>query len=115
LSELFMRAFILRRVGLIASGVSDVVLLGSSHCQGTLRIREFLTRNGHPYTMLDLDRDAGVEELLARFHVNAADVPVVICRGDVVLRTPSNRPIADCQGFNDASAAATGRGLVRLR
>src|SRR6266540_1812023 len=71
LSTMFMRAFILRRVELIARGVSDVVVLGSRHCQGTLRIREFLTRNGHPYTMIDLDRDAGVEALLDRFHVGA--------------------------------------------
>src|SRR2546429_8627030 len=60
---------------------SDVVVLGSPHCKGTLRVREFLTRNGHPHTMLDLDRDAGVQELLDRFHVTAADIPVVItCR-----------------------------------
>src|SRR2546429_3483422 len=32
---------------------SDVVVLGSPHCKGTLRVREFLTRNGHPHTMLD--------------------------------------------------------------
>jgi hypothetical protein len=50
-----MRAFILRRVALISRGFGDVVLLGSNHCQGTIRIREFLTRNGHPYTMVDLD------------------------------------------------------------
>jgi len=112
LSEIFMRAFILRRVGLIASRVSDVVLLGSSHCQGTLRIREFLTRNGHPYTMLDLDREADVEALLARFHVSAADVPVVICRGDVVLRNPTNQQIADCLGFNDAIDQTQVRDLV---
>src|SRR6266536_411805 len=86
LSEILMRAFILRRVELIARGVSDVVVLGSRHCQGTLRIREFLTRNGHPYTMIDLDRDAGVEALLDRFHVSAADVPVVITCCEVVRR-----------------------------
>ncbi len=112
LSEVFMRAFILRRVGLIERGVGDVVLLGSSHCHGTLRIREFLTRNGHPYTMVDLDRDAGVEELLDRFHVSAADVPVVICRGDVVLRNPTNQQIADCLGFNDAIDQTHVRDLV---
>ena len=112
LSEILMRAFILRRAELIARGVGDVVLLGSAHCQGTLRIREFLTRNGHPYTVLDLDRDAGVEELLERFHVSAADVPVVICRGDVVLRNPTNRQIADCLGFNDAIDQTTIRDLV---
>lgn len=102
LSEILMRAFILRRVELIAHGVGDVVLLGSNHCQGTLRIREFLTRNGYPHTMLDLDREAAVQELLDRFHVTAADVPVVICRGTIVLRNPTNQQIADCLGFNDA-------------
>ena len=49
LGEILMRAFILRRVELIAQGVGDVVLAGSAYCQGTLRVKEFLTRNGHPY------------------------------------------------------------------
>ena len=49
LSELFMRAFILRRVGLIAAGQGDVVLLGSRHSAGTLRAAaSSSTRNGHP-------------------------------------------------------------------
>ena len=112
LNEIFMRAFILRRVELINRGVGDVVVLGSSHCQGTLRIREFLIRNGHPYTMVDLDNDAGVEELLGRFQVSAADVPVVICRGDVVLRNPSPQQIADALGFNDAIEKTHVRDLV---
>src|SRR6184192_183849 len=112
LNEIFMRAFILRRVELIARGVSDVVVLGSTHCQGTLRIREFLTRNGHPHTMLDLDRHAGVQELLDRFHVSAADVPVVITCGEVVLRNPSNQQIADALGFNDAIDQTQVRDLV---
>jgi thioredoxin reductase (NADPH) len=102
LSELFMRAFILRRVELIAHGLGDVVLVGSSHCSGTLRVKEFLTRNGHPYSYIDLDRDAGVQDLLDRFHVSTADVPVVICRGEVVLRNPTNQQIAACLGFNEA-------------
>src|SRR5881396_369094 len=113
LSAIFMRAFILRRVELIARGVSDVVILGSAHCQGTLRIREFLTRNGHPHTMLDLDRDAGgVQELLDRFHVTAADIPVVITCGEVVLKNPSNQQIADALGFNDAIDQTHVRDLV---
>jgi thioredoxin reductase (NADPH) len=100
LSDILMRAFILRRVELLARGVSDVVVLGSNHCQGTLRVREFLTRNGHPHTMLDLDREAAVQDLLDRFHITAADIPVLICRGSLVLRNPSNQQIADCLGFN---------------
>ena len=102
ISEIIMRAFILRRVELIAQGLGDVVLVGSNHCSGTLRVKEFLTRNGHPYAYIDLDRDADVQGLLDRFHVTAADVPVVICRGEVVLRNPTNQQIADCLGFNEA-------------
>lgn len=102
LSELIMRAFIVRRVELIAHGLGDVVLVGSNHCSGTLRVKEFLTRNGHPYSYIDLDRDADVQDLLDRFHIAAADVPVVICRGEVVLRNPTNQQIASCLGFNEA-------------
>src|SRR2546428_988617 len=102
LSELIMQAFILHRVELIARGFGNVVLLGSNHCAGTLRVKEFLTRNGHPYSYIDLDRDAGVQDLLDRFQVTAADVPVLICRGEVVLRNPTNRQIAGCLGFNEA-------------
>jgi thioredoxin reductase (NADPH) len=101
LSEIIMRAFILRRVELIAHGLGDVVLLGSNHCSATLRVKEFLTRNGHPYSYIDLDRDADVQGLLDRFHVTAADVPVLICRGEVVLRSPTNQQIADCLGYNE--------------
>src|SRR5256714_4613542 len=112
LSEILMRAFLLRRVQLIARGLGDVVLVGSSHCGGTLRIREFLIRNGHPHAFLDLDRDAGVQDLLDRFQVDIADVPVVICRCTVVLRNPTNQQIADCLGFNDAIDRTHVRDLV---
>jgi thioredoxin reductase (NADPH) len=101
LSEILMRAFILRRVELIAHGFGDVVFVGSNHCAGTLRVKEFLTRNGHPYSYIDLDKDPGVQDLLDRFHVTPAEVPVLICRGEVVLRNPTNQQIADCLGFND--------------
>ena len=57
LSEILMRAFILRRVELVAAGVGDVVLLASTHSAGTLRLTEFLMRNGHPYSYIDLERD----------------------------------------------------------
>jgi thioredoxin reductase (NADPH) len=102
LSEIIMRAFILRRVELIARGFGDVVLLGSNHCAGTLRVKEFLTRNGYPYAYIDLDHDADVQNLLDRFHVSEGDIPVLICRGDVVLRDPTNQQIADCLGFNES-------------
>jgi len=112
LSDILMRAFLLRRVELIAHGLGDVVLVGSIHCAGTLRVKEFLTRNGHPYSYIDLDRDAEVQDLLDRFHIAAVDVPVLICRAEVVLRNPTNQQIADCLGFNEAIDAAQVRDVV---
>src|SRR6267378_395005 len=100
LSDIFLRAFILRRLQLIDRQQGDVVILGSNHCSGLLHIIEFLTRIGHPYKMVDLDTDTASQELLDRFHLTAADVPVVICRGSVVLKNPTVEKLADCLGLN---------------
>ena len=100
LSEILMRAFVLRRVELIARDLGDVVVIGSAHSAGTLRVREFLARNGHPFHYVDLDRDRTAQELFDRFQVTVDDVPVLICRGTAALRNPTNAQIADCLGFN---------------
>ncbi|MGZ4808572.1 MAG: FAD-dependent oxidoreductase [Thermoanaerobaculia bacterium] len=112
LGEILLRAFILRRVELIARGFGDAVLVGSNHSPGTLRIKEFLSRNGHPYTYLDLDRDPDVQTLLDRFGVTVAEVPVLICRGVIILRNPTNQEIADCLGFNEAIDPSQVRDVV---
>jgi thioredoxin reductase (NADPH) len=101
LSEILMRAFILRRVELIARELGDVVVIGSTHSGGTLRVKEFLTRNGHPFHYVDLDRDPTAQELFDRFQVTVDDVPVLICRGKAALRNPTNAQIAACLGFNE--------------
>ena len=100
LSELFMRAFILRRMSVIQSGRSEVLLLGSAHSADTLRLREFLTRNARPYVNIDVEHDADAQALLERFHVRGEDVPVVICRGGELLKNPSNAEVAECLGIN---------------
>ena len=104
LSELLMRAFILRRVSLISNHLGDAVVLGSRHCARTLGIREFLERNGHPYLYLDVEQDEGARALVERFQIGPHDIPVLICRGTKVLRAPSNAEVADCLGFNAGSA-----------
>ena len=101
LSEILMRAFILRRVEFIAHGWGDAVLLGTNNSSGTLRIKEFLTRNGYPHAYIDLEGESEVQELLDHFQVTAGDVPIVICRGKIVLRNPTNQQVADCLGFNE--------------
>lgn len=101
-SEILMRAFILRRTELIRAGFGNLILMGSRHSAQTLELREFLSRNGHPYTYVDLDTDRTSQELLDRFDVKAPEVPVVICSGQKVLRNPSMQFLANCLGFNDS-------------
>ncbi|HEY6243236.1 MAG TPA: FAD-dependent oxidoreductase [Pyrinomonadaceae bacterium] len=102
LSDIFLRAYILRRLELIARGFGEVVLIGSSHSLDTFRIKDFLTRNYQPYSHIDLERDAEVQDLLDRFQLTIADLPVLICRRTTVLRNPTNKEIADCLGFNES-------------
>src|ERR1700694_4851223 len=61
---------------------------------------------------MDLDRDSGSQQFLDHFHVSPADVPVLICRGEVILRNPTNEKIADCLGFNEAVDETRIRDLV---
>ena len=49
-----MRAFILRRVALLAGGHGDAVVMGSPHSAATLRLQAFLTRNAHPFRFVDV-------------------------------------------------------------
>ncbi len=101
LSELFLRAFALRRAHLIANTLGGVVLIGSGHSADTLRLKAFLARNGHPYVYLDVERDRDVEALLEQFRIGLADIPVLLCRDrGRALRNPSNVEVAAALGLN---------------
>ncbi|MEO9140975.1 MAG: FAD-dependent oxidoreductase [Polyangiaceae bacterium] len=99
LSDLFVRAFILRRLALLAAGYGDAVVVGSQDSAATLHLQEFLIRAGHPYHYVDVDRDPDVEGLLGQLQVDADDIPILICRGERVLRHPSDAEVADCLGL----------------
>ena len=112
LSEMLMRSFILRRVGLIEADSSDVILIGSRHSADTLRLRQFLGRNGQPYHNVDIDTDPDVEGLLERFHVKVDEIPVVVCRAEQVLKNPSNQQVAECLAINPQFDEATVRDVL---
>ena len=112
LSDVLMRAFLLRRAALVADSLGDVLLVGSNHCAETLRIRQFLIRNDHPHAMIDLDRDDDAQAVLEHFAVTMDDVPVLVCRDRHVLRNPTNREIADCLGMNASIEARDVHDLV---
>ena len=112
LSDVFMKAFLARRLSLKDKGEGNVVVLGSRYSANTLAAREFLTRDGHPFTYLDLDVDQTAQELLDRFGVSTDDIPVVICNNTQVLRNPSPEDIAECLGFNSNIDESQVRDLV---
>src|ERR1700692_444507 len=100
LGEIFLNAFLLRRVFLISNSIGDAVLIGSNHSSDTLRLREFLARNGQPHTYLDVEVDPEVQTVLDQFGIPLADIPGLLCRGAVALRNPSNSEAAECLGLN---------------
>jgi thioredoxin reductase (NADPH) len=112
ISEILMRAFILRRVALMAQGSHDMVLLGSRHSGSTQHIREFLSRNGQPFNYQDVETDPGVQVMLDRFHIGVNDVPVIVCQGGHVLKNPSIEMLASALGLSAELDATEVREVV---
>jgi thioredoxin reductase (NADPH) len=94
IGEIVMRAFILRRVDLLATGFGGITLVGSAEDPETHRIREFLTRNAHPHRFVDL-RDPAAPEALT-----ADELPAVLLPKGQVLSRPSSAQLADLLGLN---------------
>jgi len=112
ISEILMRAFILRRVALMAEEQNDMVLLGSRHSGSTQHIREFLSRNGQPFTYHDVETDPSVQALLDRFQVGVDDVPVIVCQGGHILRNPSIENLSSSLGLSAELDAEEVRDVV---
>ncbi len=101
LSELIMRAYILRRVAFIQDKEgSGVIVFGSRQSAHSLSLREFLSRNGHPAAYFDIDQHESAAALMARFDITPDDIPAVVTPGSVVLKRPTNRALADALGMS---------------
>ncbi|MDB5692827.1 MAG: cyclic nucleotide-binding protein, partial [Alphaproteobacteria bacterium] len=99
LGERIMRALILRRVGLLETGAVGPILVGRLGDADLLRLEGFLTRNGHPHRHLDPGSDAEARALIERFHVDPAELPIVLCPGGQLLRNPTEGALARCLGL----------------
>ncbi len=88
LGEIIMRAFILRRVGLLERGVGPV-LLGRAGSADLLRLQAFLTRNAYPHFVLDCASERG-RQLISDMALPPDDLPILVCACGRVLRRPSN-------------------------
>ena len=101
IGEIIMRAFILRRVGLIRHAMGGVVLLGPGHRGDTLRLQRFLTRNGYPHRLLDTEVASDAEAFLGCFELTPDQLPVVISADHRMLRNPSTAELADHLGLTE--------------
>jgi thioredoxin reductase (NADPH) len=101
LSELIMRAYILRRVAFIQDkDGGGVIVFGSNQSAHALNMREFLARNAQPAAYFDVDQDEAAVSLMERFAISSDDIPAVVTPGGVVLRKPTNRELADALGMS---------------
>jgi thioredoxin reductase (NADPH) len=99
LGETMMRAFILRRVALIQEGGSGSLLIGHPHSPDLLRIQGFLSRNGYPYTVLDVEADEEARAAVERFGVLETELPLMICPNGALLKRPSDAEAGACLGI----------------
>jgi thioredoxin reductase (NADPH) len=99
LGERIMRALILRRVALIETGAGGPVIVGRAGNGDVLRLQGFLRRNGHPQQTLDPETDPEARALVDRFHVDAGQLPIVLCPGGQLLRNPGENELARCIGL----------------
>jgi len=99
LGERIMRALILRRVGLLESGISGPIIIGPPGNGDVLRLQGFLTRSGLPHRALDSDTDPCAKTLTERFHVDPHHLPIVLCPNGKLLHNPGENELARCVGL----------------
>jgi thioredoxin reductase (NADPH) len=102
LADLVLRALLIRRSDQIGFG-AGLRILGSRFSADARRLRDFLARNRVPHRWSDLEEDHDAEAMLRQLGVAPEETPVVIWRGEQVLRNPSNADLAELLGLRHGS------------
>jgi len=104
LGDIVLHAYLLRREMLIGLE-AGFQIVGSRYSPDTRRLREFAARNRLSHRWIDLEDDEEAEALLKGLGVAPEETPVVIWRGNEVLRNPSNEELAETIGLRERSVA----------
>ena len=101
LGELIMRAFILRRTGLITHAQGGVRIIGRHRSNEVLTLERFLRRNGYPLEVLDISgATAGAARaLLDERGCDGSRLPVVALPGGETLEQPDVNALAEVLGL----------------
>lgn len=100
ISDMILRAVILRRLGLVERNDGGVVVLGSGRNNDTLRLQQFLSRNGYPYRFIDSELDDRAKSVIDAFCITPKDWPVVIS-GAKIFRQPAITTLSEALGISE--------------
>lgn len=103
LSEIFLRAFLLRHSLLMRLGTGPKVV-GSRYSEATRQILDLLARNRISVTWLDVESNPTAEGLLRSFGLTVADTPVVLVAGKPMLKNPTLADVASVFGIRRTTA-----------
>jgi len=98
IGEIVMRAFILRRVGLIEEGGAGSVLVGNPGTPDLTRLQGFLGRNGYPYALLDASEGDG-RAMVERLGILPEELPLLVCANGTVVKRPTDAEAGICLGI----------------
>lgn len=101
LSDLILRAFLLRHSRLTNLGTGPV-LVGSRFDADTRRLLEVFARNRLPSRWMELEGSPETESLLRKLDVPVAELPIVILPGGTILHNPSTLALLDALGLAEA-------------
>ena len=105
LSEVLLRAFLLRRAMLVERGIQGIKIIGSRYSPDAHRLRDFANRNAIPFTWWDVESDPQAESMLCQFSIPANETPVVLGRDGTIMRNPSVADLGRSLGLEVTVAA----------
>jgi len=99
IGEIVMRAFVLRREGLLEEKDLGAVLVGPVATPEFVRLADFLEGNNYPYSVLDTSSGGEGRSLVERMGVAESELPLLLCPDGSVMKRPTETEAGVCLGI----------------